>query len=389
LLLLFYIRGGKGMLNELLKAFFFIFMAEMGDKTQILAMTFATKYKVKKVLLGVLIGSALNHGLAIILGYYLSTVIPIKAIQLIAGISFIFFGLWSLKADDGEDEEGSKNNYGAVVTVAMAFFIGELGDKTQLTAITLSTDAAYPVFILMGTVLGMIATSGMGIYLGSKIGEKIPEYAIKFISAGVFLFFGILKLFGNLPSNYITPINVVIFFIVIGIIVVILSKPLMRQIREKRMTPLKEIASTLYINTQKVKEFINNNVCLGTSACGNCEGANCPIGYTKELLEQAEKEGDYIITSSRSEIPKRGGKKFDRYMVREGIINSLEGCLNCGKRHDKNCVMNRTREALELVYFGKTLSFEGSIEDYINEMRKHDKHLAEEIKIRRETKVMK
>src|SRR5690606_22932798 len=147
-------------------------MAEMGDKTQILAMAFATQYQVKKVLMGVFLGSLLNHGIAVALGSYLSSVIPINTIQIIAGISFVGFALWTLKNDDDDEEEGdSKGKFGPVFTVAMAFFIGELGDKTQLTAITLSVDASYPVFILLGTVSGMILTSSLGIYVGSKIGN--------------------------------------------------------------------------------------------------------------------------------------------------------------------------------------------------------------------------
>lgn len=370
------------MFSELLKAFFFIFIAEMGDKTQILAMTFATKYKVKKVLLGVLIGSALNHGLAIILGYYLSTVIPINAIQLVAGASFILFGLWALKDDGDEEDEEAKSKYGPVVTVALAFFIGELGDKTQLTAITLSTDALYPVFILMGTVLGMIATSGMGIYLGSKIGERIPEYAIKFISSGVFLFFGILKLYENLPKGYMTPINITIFFAILGTVVAVLARPVIRNLRDRRMTPLREVASTLYINTQRVNSYINNNICLGSESCGGCQGAACPVGFTKEALKRAEESGEYLVPKNRSVVPERGNKAFKRDKVREGLITSLEGCLSCGKRHDKNCVMNKTREAMEVIYFGEKLPFSGEIGLYIEEVEKKDKQLADEMRER-------
>ncbi|ABR49971.1 protein of unknown function UPF0016 [Alkaliphilus metalliredigens QYMF] len=144
------------MIQEILKAFMLIFIAEMGDKTQILAMAFATRFSVGKVLIGIGIGAFLNHGLAVLIGSYLSQMIPISTIQMVAGIAFLGFALWTLKSDDDQDEP--KIQFGPIATVAVAFFLGELGDKTQLTAITLAADTSYPFMILVGTVTGMIAT---------------------------------------------------------------------------------------------------------------------------------------------------------------------------------------------------------------------------------------
>lgn len=141
----------------------------MGDKTQILAMAFATQYPVKKVLLGIFFGVLLNHGSAVALGSLLATLVPLDLIQMVAGFAFIAFALWTLKSEsDEKDENQSEKHYGPILTVATAFFIGELGDKTQLTAITLSVDAAFPLFILAGTVTGMIVTGSMGIYIGKN-----------------------------------------------------------------------------------------------------------------------------------------------------------------------------------------------------------------------------
>lgn len=370
------------MLQELIKAFLLIFAAEMGDKTQILAMTFATRYKVKEVLLGVMIGAALNHGIAIILGVYLSTLIPMNTVQLIAAAAFIGFGLWTLKKDDDEDEEETKNNYGPVITVAMAFFIGELGDKTQLAAMTLGTSAKYPVFILMGTVLGMIATSGMGIYLGSKLGEKIPEHVIKFASAGIFIFFGVLKLFGTVPHAYITPLNIIIFFVLLVGAIYILAKPSIKDVRDKKMTPLKEAAATLYINTHKIKDSVEN-ICLGEGKCGSCQGKNCPIGYAKIAINSVDATGNPILGDGKNTLPKSPkSKDFDSEKVAEGIVSSIESCLNCKEAHNKNCIVNKSREALETIYFGEPLSFSGDISQYIDEVRKRDIKLAEKIKNR-------
>lgn len=205
------------MLEELIRSFLLIFAAELGDKTQIIAMTFAKQFKVKDVLFGVLFGVLLNHGLAILLGNFISQVIPIDFIQIIGGVLFLILGINALKYDK-LDSISNKKTLNPIITVAIAFFVGELGDKTQLTAMTLSAEARYPVVILIGTTLGMIVISGLGIFVGSKIGNRIPEVVIKVISSLVFLFFGTLKVMSNFPSEYLTPLNMMLFFITIILI---------------------------------------------------------------------------------------------------------------------------------------------------------------------------
>ncbi len=181
------------MTRELLGAFLLVFAAEMGDKTQILAMMFATKYRAVSVLTGIFIGALLNHGLAVLLGCRLGCIIPIPVLTTIAGLAFIYFAFSSLKRE--ESENGKVRRYkSAVITVASAFFIGELGDKTQLAAITLSMSAAYPLLILIGTVSAMVITGMMGIWIGNKVGKRIPEVFIKTISAILFFIFGSTRL---------------------------------------------------------------------------------------------------------------------------------------------------------------------------------------------------
>lgn len=209
------------MLQEYVKAFLLIFLAEMGDKTQLLALLFSTKYKVKKVLIGVFIGSFLNHGLAIAFGTYLSSIIPLKSLQIIAGIMFVIFGLCAFY-NDKDEECAVLYKFSPIVTVATAFFIGELGDKTQLAAVTLSVDAKYPLIILMGTVSGMIFTSLIGMIVGSKLGKKTPVNVIKYASACIFLCFGVVKLSRSLPGKYVNICNGVILFAIIMLIAYLL-----------------------------------------------------------------------------------------------------------------------------------------------------------------------
>lgn len=218
--------------QEYIKAFLLIFFAELGDKTQILAMAFATRYSVKKVLLGIFIGSLLNHSLAVILGKYLSEVIPLNVINVVAGFVFIFFALWTLKSDEDEEDEGenlSRFNVGPVLTVAMAFFIGELGDKTQLTAITLASEATYALAVLAGTVSGMVVTGGLGIVVGKQLGNKISKFKIKVIASSVFLIFGLIKLYETLPREYLSLGNIVLFFIVLSVLIYSIIKPKLRK----------------------------------------------------------------------------------------------------------------------------------------------------------------
>jgi putative Ca2+/H+ antiporter (TMEM165/GDT1 family) len=169
-------------------------LAEMGDKTQLLAMAFASKYKASKVLIGVFIATVLNHGLAVAAGNYITRWEGAQVwIQGIAALSFIFFGLWTIRGDKLDGEDKKKSKFGPVATVAIAFFIAELGDKTQLATIALAAKfPTSPVAILIGTTTGMIIADGIGIIIGVVMGKKIPERTVKLISAAAFIMFGFI-----------------------------------------------------------------------------------------------------------------------------------------------------------------------------------------------------
>lgn len=171
-----------------------VVLAEMGDKTQLLAMAFATKYKAVKVLIGVFVATILNHALAVAVGNLLTRFTAAQIwIQGIATLSFIFFGLWTIRGDKLEGEENRKTKFGAIITVAIAFFLAEMGDKTQLTTVALATRfPTSPIWILIGTTTGMLIADGIGIIVGVVLCKKIPERKVKLISAVVFIFFGLL-----------------------------------------------------------------------------------------------------------------------------------------------------------------------------------------------------
>ena len=216
------------MLQEFLKAFCLVFIAEIGDKSQVLAMTFATKYKAIQVVVGISIGILLNHLLAILVGVYISNIIPIKLLQIIAGFLFIIFGFIAFKTE--KNLSNNKNfNFGATASIAIAFFLGELGDKTQLTAMTLAMEGKWPIIIFAGTTTAMIVVGCIGIFIIKSINKKIPTYIIKIISGLVFIFLGMTKIFQASEILINNKTLMAIFIIIIAISSLLLTSKLLEE----------------------------------------------------------------------------------------------------------------------------------------------------------------
>jgi len=173
----------------------FVVLAEMGDKTQLLAMSFATCYNPYKVMIAIFIATVANHALAVVAGQFITTIVPIDIISLAASLSFIGFGLWTIRGDKLKDEAKKISRYGAVATVAIAFFIAEIGDKTQLATISLAAEYQNPVSVLMGTTIGMLIADGVGIVIGVMLCKRIPQRKIKWFSALIFVLFGLVGIY--------------------------------------------------------------------------------------------------------------------------------------------------------------------------------------------------
>ena len=152
----------------------FVVLAEMGDKTQLLAMAFATRYKASTVMWGVFAATVLNHFLAVLAGNYLTNLVPIHYIQIAAAASFILFGLWTIRGDElaGEDK---RFHFSPFWTVAIAFFIAEMGDKTQLATVALAAKYQSVIPVLAGTTAGMLIADAIGIGIGIVMGKKNPR----------------------------------------------------------------------------------------------------------------------------------------------------------------------------------------------------------------------
>jgi Ca2+/H+ antiporter, TMEM165/GDT1 family len=188
-------QKGDHNLSAFVTALFFIFAAEMGDKTQLVAMAFATRYKPSTVLAGVTVATLIVHLLSVFLGEAASWLMPVWLIQAISGIAFIIFGIWTLKGDSlDEKETQTKRNFGPFLTVAITFFLAELGDKTMLATVTIASQQRDFIPVWLGSTVGMVLADGLAIIVGQILGKKLPEKTIQYCSAAIFIITGIYTL---------------------------------------------------------------------------------------------------------------------------------------------------------------------------------------------------
>jgi putative Ca2+/H+ antiporter (TMEM165/GDT1 family) len=183
---------------DLSSAFFLsfgvIFLAELGDKSQLMAMAFATRYRPLTVLAAVTVATLIVHAGSVLLGAAVALALPTQAIQVAAGVAFLVFAAWTIRGDElGEAEQGRAKRTGrwAMVTIGTAFFLAELGDKTMLATITLAT-TEEPIGTWLGSTAGMVAADAIAIAIGALMGARLPERAIKVFAAGAFVLFGVI-----------------------------------------------------------------------------------------------------------------------------------------------------------------------------------------------------
>ncbi|OLT35302.1 hypothetical protein BJF82_00595 [Kytococcus sp. CUA-901] len=172
-----------------------IFIAELGDKSQLMAMTFAARYRARDVLIGITLATAIVHLASVGIGWWIGDAFANYqgAIAIVAGIAFLGFALWTLRGDELTDEEAAKarNSTGrAIFAVGVAFFLAELGDKTMLATITLATREGW-LGTWIGSTLGMVAADALAIGVGAVLGRKLPEKVITYGAAALFALFGL------------------------------------------------------------------------------------------------------------------------------------------------------------------------------------------------------
>lgn len=168
-------------------------LAEIGDKTMLLAIILATRFrKPLPIVFGILVATLANHGLAALLGQSVANLLEGTTFRYAVGISFVAMALWTLVPDKiDEDDEPKTPRFGAFLTTTIAFFVVEIGDKTQVATIALSAQFQNVVFVTIGTTLGMMLVNVPAVYLGNVIVERVSLKAVRSIAALLFLVIGI------------------------------------------------------------------------------------------------------------------------------------------------------------------------------------------------------
>ena len=170
---------------------FLIFVAEMGDKTQLVALTLASRFNTRVVLAGVLVATLLVHAFSVLLGDLTGKLLPPGWLQILCGLAFVGFGLWTLRGDTAADGNGRLNRLKSpFMIVAVTFFLAELGDKTMLGTVTLAAQYS-PLQVWLGSSLGMVISDGLAIWVGRALGRHLPERAIRIGAAAIFFAVGL------------------------------------------------------------------------------------------------------------------------------------------------------------------------------------------------------
>lgn len=177
-------------------AFGAVFLAELGDKSQLLTLTFATRYRSWHVLVSVSIVAAVLQGLSVLVGSAVAQALPTRALNVIAGVAFIAFGLWTLRADEdsAEEEEGRRFGRHPIAVMSSAFLLAEFGDKTMLATLTLATTQAW-LGTWVGATLGMVAANVIAIAVGRQLAARLSARTIAVAAAVMFFAFGALLLY--------------------------------------------------------------------------------------------------------------------------------------------------------------------------------------------------
>lgn len=176
-------------------------LAEMGDKTQLLSLMLAARYqKPLPIIAGILVATLLNHALAGGLGAWLTSWSGPAAMRWIVGISFILMGGWMLVPDTLEDDVSVKGGLGVFAATVMAFFLAEMGDKTQVATVALAARFESLAAVVLGTTAGMLIANVPAVLMGDRFAKRIPMRAVHGFGAALFVALGIYTLVAGLPT---------------------------------------------------------------------------------------------------------------------------------------------------------------------------------------------
>ncbi len=172
-------------------------LAEIGDKTQLLAFLLAAKFRRPlPIVLGILVATLANHAFAAAIGAWISTLVAPHVMRWVLGLSFLAMAAWTLVPDKIDDEEAGLGRYGVFLTTLIAFFLAEMGDKTQIATVALAARYESLLAVVAGTTLGMMLANVPAVYLGERIAGKVPLRLVHGIAAAMFAALGVATLLG-------------------------------------------------------------------------------------------------------------------------------------------------------------------------------------------------
>jgi putative Ca2+/H+ antiporter (TMEM165/GDT1 family) len=173
-------------------------LAEIGDKTQLLAFVLAARFKKPlPIVLGILVATLLNHALAGALGTWITTTVSPDALRWILGGSFIAMAVWTLIPDKLDEADAQvTGRFGVFGATVVTFFLAEMGDKTQIATVAMAAHYAAPVSVVIGTTLGMMIANVPAVFVGDRLAHRMPMKLVRAIAATVFALLGIATLFG-------------------------------------------------------------------------------------------------------------------------------------------------------------------------------------------------
>jgi putative Ca2+/H+ antiporter (TMEM165/GDT1 family) len=171
-------------------------LGEMGDKTQLLAMLLAVKFRrPAPIILGILVATLLNHASAGLVGAWVAAALGPDVLRWVIGISFIAMAGWMLVPDTLDDDAAGPQRFGVFGTTLIAFFLAEMGDKTQIATVALAARYQDLVAVVAGTTLGMLIADVPAVFIGEKIAKKVSMRWVHGIAAAIFAVLGVLTLF--------------------------------------------------------------------------------------------------------------------------------------------------------------------------------------------------
>jgi putative Ca2+/H+ antiporter (TMEM165/GDT1 family) len=173
-------------------------LAEIGDKTQLLAFILAARFKKPvPIILGILCATVVNHGLAGALGAWITAMVTPEILRWVLGASFIGMAIWTLIPDKIEEEETQvARRFGVFGATLITFFLAEMGDKTQIATIAMAAHYANPLWVVIGTTLGMLIADVPAVFVGDKLASRIPMKLVHSIAAAIFALLGVATLLG-------------------------------------------------------------------------------------------------------------------------------------------------------------------------------------------------